>query len=147
MGYTYGGENLEAWHFRNGGNWLFNRVAEFRRFHTFTNWTVLGCMSAGGAFMGLLLYLHRTYLWWPLYPLGFIIGGSVASGQIWFPVFVGWLVKYIVIRFSGAIAYHRFKSAALGLILGEFICVGIWLVVDAITGTTLHRVFPVWSPS
>jgi len=147
LGYTYGGENLEEHMFRGGGGWLFNRVAGFQRYHVFTNWTVIGCMSAGGAFLGLLLYLHRTYLWWPLYPLGFIIGGSVASGQIWFPVFVGWLVKSLVLRFGGATGYHRFKSAALGLVLGEFICVGIWLIIDAMTGTILHRVFPVWKPS
>jgi len=60
---------------------------------------------------------------------------------------MGWLVKHLVVRFSGAPTYSRLKSAALGLVVGEFICVGIWLVVDALTGTTLHRVFPVWAPS
>lgn len=147
MAYTYGGQNLEAWHFRSGGDWVFDRVAGFQRYHVFTHWPAMGSMVAGGAFMGLLLFLHRTYLWWPLYPLGFIIGGTVANGQIWFPVFVGWLIKHLVVRFSGATAYHRFKSVALGLVIGEFLCVGIWLVVDMISGTTLHRVFPVWAPS
>jgi len=147
LAYTYGGLNLDVWHFKDGGSWLFDRIGGFLRYNTFTNWTVLGCISAGGTFMGLLLYLHRAYLWWPLYPLGFIIGGMRATAQMWFPVFVGWLLKSLVIRFAGATAYHRFKSVALGFILGEFISVGVWLIIDALTGTMLHRVFPVWAPS
>jgi len=147
LGYTYGGQNLEPYHFRGGVEWVFDRVAGFQRYHLFTNWTAIGCMTAGAAFMGLLMYLHRTFLWWPLYPLGFAIGGTIATGQIWFPVFVGWLLKTLVVRFSGAPTYHRLKSVALGLVLGEFVCVGMWLVIDALTGTTLHKVFPAWAMS
>ncbi|HQK21524.1 MAG TPA: hypothetical protein PLM66_01340 [Candidatus Latescibacteria bacterium] len=146
LGYTYGGANMTDFMFRGGGEWLFNRVAGFQRYRVYTNWTVIGCMSAGAAFMMSLLYLHRTYLWWPLYPLGFIIGGSVASGQMWFPVMLGWLAKAIIVRFAGAGAYDRFKATALGLVLGEFLCVGMWMAIDAATGLTLHRVFPVWTP-
>ena len=146
LAYTRGAVNLASWHFHGGGDWLFNRVAGFQRYHVFTDWTVIGCMAAGGSFMALLLYLHRTYLWWPLYPLGFVIGGTVAVGQIWFPVFLGWLAKTLVLRLSGAPTYHRLKAVALGLLIGEFIAVGIWLAIDMATGTTMHRVFPAWAP-
>jgi hypothetical protein len=146
LGYSYGGANLAEFMFRGGGDWLFNRVAGFQRYRVYTNWTVIGCMTAGGTFMLSLLYLHRNFLWWPLYPLGFIIGGSVASGQMWFPVMLGWLAKTVIVRFSGAATYHRLKGAALGLVLGEFLCVGLWLAVDAATGLTMHRVFPMWDP-
>lgn len=147
MGYTYGGANLEDYHFRGGGDWLFNRIAGFQRYHVWTDWTVIGLMGAGGTFMGAIMYLHRTYLWWPLNPLGFIIGGTVASGQIWFPVMLGWLLKVSVIKFADTDAYNRFKAIALGMVLGEFVSVALWLVIDWITGTTMHLVFPVWRVS
>ena len=147
LAYRYGGQNLDAWHFKDGGSWLFDRVAGFERYSTFTNWTVLGCVGAGGAVMGTLLYLHRTFLWWPLYPLGFITGGMRASAQMWFPVFLGWLLKRVVLRIGGSNGLSRFRYVALGFILGEFVSVGLWLVIDALTGTTMHRVFPAWAPS
>jgi hypothetical protein len=142
LAYTYGGTNLEPWHFFNGGDWLFNRTAGFQRYHVYTHWTAVGLMGAGALFMSALLYLHRTFLWWPIYPLGFLIGDTIASNQIWFPVFLGWVIKSVIIRFSGAAAYNRLKHGALGLVLGEFLCVGLWLVIDGMTGVTLHRVFP-----
>lgn len=146
LGYTYGGANMTDFMFRGGGEWLFNRVAGFQQYRVYTHWTVVGCMGAGAAFMLSLLHLHRTYLWWPIYPLGFLFGDTVASNQIWFPVMLGWLGKTLIVRFAGAGTYDRFKSAALGLVLGEFLCVGIWMAIDAATGLTLHRVFPVWFP-
>jgi len=146
MSYTYGGINLSESIYRGGGNWLFNRIAGFQQYHVYTDWTVMGCVAGGGAFMWLLLYMHRTFLWWPLYPLGFVIGGTVACEQVWFAIFLGWMVKVLVVRAGGAHAYRRWRSAALGLILGEFVQVGLWLTVAAITSTIGHRVFPVWTP-
>jgi hypothetical protein len=146
LAYTYGGENLQGGAFKNGGTWLFSRVAGFQQYHVYTDWTVVGCMTAGAGFMGWLLYMHRTYLWWPLHPLGYIIGGTVASTQIWFPVFLGWLARALVRKLAGAAACDRFKPIALGLLIGEFGSVGLWLLIDAITGMTLHRVFPTMKP-
>ena len=143
MAYTYGGVNLQRSGFTENSNWLFNRLKGFQVHRVFTDWTVLGCMVAGGGFMSALLYVHRAFLWWPVYPLGFIIGGTVASEQIWFPVFLGYVIKVGVLRFGGTPAYNRVKDAALGLIVGEFASVGLWLLVDALTGTLDHPVFPV----
>ena len=40
----------------------------------------------------------------------------------------------------------RHTCAALGLIIGEFVQVGLWLVVSVATATIEHSVFPVWTP-
>ena len=143
MAYGYGGINLQRNGFTENSNWLFNRLKGFQVHRVFTDWTVLGCMVTGGGFMSVLMFMHRAFLWWPLYPLGFIIGGTVASSQIWFPVFLGWILKLAAIRFGGTPAYNRLKDIALGLIVGEFTSVGIWLIIDALTGTLDHKVFPV----
>ena len=146
LGYHFGGGNLEEFAYKGGGSWLFDRVGGFQLHRVFTDWTVMGIMGAGGAFMALLFHMHRTYLWWAINPLGFIIGDTVASRQMWFPVLLGWLIKLVIMRFAGAEGYNKFKTAAMGLIIGEFVSVGIWLVIDAAAGTTLHKVFPVWVP-
>ena len=146
LGYHFGGANLEEFAYRGGGRWLFDRVGGFQLHRVFTDWTVLGIMAAGGAFMAFLFHMHRTYLWWAINPLGFIIGDTVASRQMWFPVLLGWLLKLLILRFAGANGYNKNKAIAMGFIIGEFVSVGIWLVIDAITGTTLHKVFPMWVP-
>jgi hypothetical protein len=145
MGYHYGATNLNIWYFFDSSDWLFNRVAAYQRFHVWTDWRVVGVMGAGGVFMVGLMWLHRTFLWWPLYPLGFIIGGTVASRQIWFPVFLGWLAKTLVLRFAGSQMYNKLKPVALGLLIGEFSITGIWLAIDWATGKMGHLVFPRWS--
>lgn len=50
-------------------------------------------------------------------------------------------------RCAGTRGYHRLRDTALGLVVGEFVSVGLWLIIDGLTGTTGHRVFPVWKPS
>jgi len=143
LAYSRGAVNLTPLHFHDDGDWLFSRVANLQRYHVFTHWSAIGCMAAGASVMSLLLYLHRAFLWWPFYPLGFIIAGPGPGDEIWFPVLVGWLARWLAPRFGGLRLGNRLKAVALGLVLGEFASVGIWLVVDAATGTLMHKVFPV----
>jgi len=147
LAYDHGGINLQDWPFRGGTNWLWKRIAALRRHMVFTDWTVLATMAGGALAMGGLLFVHRHFLWWPIYPLGFVIGDTVASRQIWFPVFLGWLVKTLVQKFGGQRGYTNLRPAAMGLILGEFLAVLVWLVVAAVLGRIDHKVFPVFAPS
>jgi hypothetical protein len=146
MAYTFGAATLEEHMFKGGGNWLFGRVGGFQMHRVFTDWTVVGIMGAGAGFMSFLFWMHRNFLWWGINPLGFILGNTVASGQMWFSVFLGWLIKSLVLRFGQADGYNRLKSTALGMVIGEFVCVGIWLAIDALAGMTGHKVFPIWTP-
>ena len=56
------------------------------------------------------------------------------TGQIWFSVFVAWLLKSIIVKYGGARAFNAAKPLFLGLILGEAVVAGFWLVVDWLMG-------------
>jgi hypothetical protein len=56
------------------------------------------------------------------------------TGQIWFSVFVSWLLKLLILKYGGLYLYRVLKPFFLGLILGEATAAGFWLVVDFLMG-------------
>jgi hypothetical protein len=100
-------------------------------------------LGVGGAVMAILVLLRRGVDWWPLSPLGYLVGSSyTVMYHLWFCVFLGWLANALVRRYGGLNTFRRFRPFFLGLILGEFLVAAFWLVVDAALGVTGHNVFP-----
>ena len=54
----------------------------------------------------------------------------------WFPVFLAWLLKIVLLKYGGLKAYRSLWPLFYGLILGQFVAGGFWLIVDYFTGTT-----------
>ncbi len=84
--------------------------------------------------MASLLILQRRFLWWPLHPLGFVVSMDRVMDTAWFPVFVAWLTKSLVLRYGGHKVYRSLIPLFYGLILGQFVAGGFWLIVDYFTG-------------
>lgn len=140
--YVHGGSTLHEW---------------FTTYYTrnlYCNWTMqlleggeparLGSfltMGAGAASLTALTYLHHTFLWWPLHPIGYLMGASWPMINFWFPVFVGWVCKTLVLHYGGPRVYRRLLPGFLGLVLAEFAAAGLWVVVDFFTGVRGHEVF------
>jgi hypothetical protein len=91
--------------------------------------------------MGLLLLARHRLLWWPLHPLGFPIAVVWSTNQVWFSIFVAWLLKLVVLRYGGPCLYRASRPFFIGLIAGQATIAGVWLVVDYITGMTDNMVF------
>ena len=79
--------------------------------------------------------------WWPFHPLGYAMGPSWPLIQLWFSVFVGWLMKTALMRYGSGRSYRKARPFFLGLVAGEFLAAGIWVGVSAITKTRGHRFF------
>ena len=56
-------------------------------------------------------------------------------GGMWFSVFVALMVKSVALKYGGPTVYRRFIPFFLGLILGEIVTAGFWLIIDYFTGT------------
>lgn len=98
-------------------------------------------MGAGAASMWLLTFMHRTYAWWPLHPIGYLMGASWPMINFWFPVFLGWLIKTAVLNLGGHKVYRRLLPGFLGLVLAEFLSAGLWVVIDLLAGMRGHEIF------
>lgn len=134
MAYDHGAANLYAQYFVSFPQYPFDYAAA--KISTPSGPDGLGWFltGIGGAVMGLLLLLQRNLLWWPLHPIGFIVAADWVMDNIWFSIFLAWLIKSCVLKYSGPRGYRKTVPFFIGLILGQFAAAGFWLVVDGITG-------------
>jgi hypothetical protein len=69
---------------------------------------------------------------WPLLPVGFVASYGAFIQNAWFSVFVGWLAKVLIVRFGGSSLFQRARPLFVGIIFGEGLAAGVWLVINAI---------------
>ena len=55
---------------------------------------------------------------------------------VWFSILLAWACKSALLKLGGAAAYARIRPFFLGLILGQVVVSGMWLVIDFFTGKT-----------
>jgi hypothetical protein len=96
--------------------------------------------AAGGFVMSLLMLARHRFVWWPLHPLGFVVSPGWAMDSVWFSVFLAWMIKVVVLKYGGPSLYSKTRPLFLGIVLGQFIVGGMWLVIDSFTGTVGNSV-------
>jgi len=59
---------------------------------------------AGAAWIAVLSFLHARFVWFPLEPIGWILGTTSASSLfgLWIPFLAAWILKTITFRIGGA---------------------------------------------
>lgn len=140
MAYRHGGINLNSWFFKGLPAYAYN--AALRNIDpTDTYWPGLGFMGGGAVVMGLMMILRQRLPWWPIHPIGFPIGANSMMNFVWFNVFLAWMLKRLILRYGGAANYRRSQSFFLGLIAGQVLCNGLWLVIDYMTGKINNAIF------
>ena len=137
LGYQYGALNLHRQYF-SGLFALepFRFAARFIETPTGPYWLGWLWNGVGAAVMAGLLWARHHLLWWPLHPIGYVASGTWILGNIWFSIFLAWLIKSIVLKYMGPGGYRSTRWFFLGVILGQFASGGAWLVVDGFTGMT-----------
>jgi hypothetical protein len=131
-GYRYGAINLNPFYADNAAQYPYRFMAEAVSAPVGPHWDGIIQVGVGAAIMLVLEFLHYKLLWWPFHPLGFPI--SSAFGGMWFSVFVAFLLKNVVLKYGGPQLYRRTIPFFLGMILGEIVPAGVWLIIDAMTG-------------
>ncbi|MBD3182224.1 hypothetical protein GF312_08025 [Candidatus Poribacteria bacterium] len=93
-----------------------------------------------GAVVTLTLYLLRKrFLWITLHPAAFALTGSTWTlSWLWFSIFLSWLAKRLIIRHGGIKGYRKALPLFMGLLLGDYVIGGIWIVIRWITGTQTY---------
>ena len=143
LAYDYGGVNLHSQFFGQSFPSYPSRFA-LRKLSQPSGVSVDGWLwtLSGGLVMALLMIARQRLMWWPFHPLGFAVSAGWTMRYIWFSVFLAWLIKLAILRYGGGGLYHKIRPFFLGLIAGQFATGGLWLVVDAFTGT-VGNVIPV----
>lgn len=85
----------------------------------------------GAAVAAALGVLSLAFAWWPLHPVGYLLWQSVPIAHAWFSLFVGWLIKQLLVRFGGSALFKASLPFFIGLIVGEVMAAGFWLLASS----------------
>jgi hypothetical protein len=132
---------LDYW---DGGSSWQGRES-FGRLESWLSYTAppdLPAMGFAGFGLGLTLLLaamRMRFLWWNLHPVGYAISGSWAINPMVGSIFVGWLLKWLILRYGG-IRWHRTAIPFfLGVVLGEFLLGTFWSLFGIIVDQPMYR--------
>ena len=131
--YRHGGINLDGWFFQRAPEVAYDnavRNLEPRGIY----WPGMGFLLGGGGAMALLLWARQRLPWWPLHPIGLPIAAVDILNYVFFSVFIAWFIKIVVLKYGGASLYRRSQAFFLGMIAGQMLVNGLWLVIDYFTG-------------
>jgi len=139
LSYSHGATNLDVGVILSSATFPFAEAGTYMRNAASVNVASIWTTVLGGVLMSIFIFLHRRLLWWPVYPFGFAIAESATMEHMWLSVFIGWFVHVIVVRIWGTAGYRRIKPAAIGVVVGDFLSLGLWAVIDIMTGTIGNR--------
>ena len=85
----------------------------------------IGAIVTGFGTTFFLYFLRHRFFWWPLHPIGYVMTAAENGGisDYWSAVFIGWLIKIIIVKKLGLGAYRRAVPFFLGLVLGDYVVI------------------------
>ncbi|MEK7395699.1 MAG: DUF6785 family protein [Candidatus Poribacteria bacterium] len=117
----------------------FSRLERWLNYSTSQDTPALIFTIAGFGLTLLLAGMRMQFLWWNLHPVGYAISGSWAINPMIGSIFVGWLLKWIILKYGG-ISWHRTMIPFfLGMVFGEFIIGTLWSFIGIILDRQMYR--------
>lgn len=80
-------------------------------------------VAAGVGFITALFlqWMRVRFTWWPFHPLAYAVTSSWSINLVWLPLFFAWVLKVVILRYGGRIAFQRSIPFFIGLMLGQFV--------------------------
>ncbi len=132
--YSVSASGLDVWTHYHAPKHFFDRLNFFLQNPTQTNWRNVVFMFSGAGIMLFMLLMRRSFFWWHIHPIGFLLPTVWFTYNIWFSIFIAWLAKFIILRYNGLRGYRRARPLFLGLALGEGFIGGILAIVSWFVG-------------
>ncbi len=110
----------------------FNRLQTWLVTPRETSGPELGVIGSSFLFTVFLMIMKIRFLWWPLHPGGYVLVSGTGMGGLWFPIFLSWLSKAIVLKVGGVKLYRQAVPFFLGLILGDYTLGCVWSLIGLV---------------
>ena len=124
------------------GQEYFGRLRNWIDYPTGTNWPAVLFMGIGFSVMMLLTYLRIRFFWLPLHPLGYVMANNQEMIDLWGPVLICLMVKWLILKHGGIRSYRRTVPFFLGLILGDYLMGCIWGIVSMALNVRTYEFYP-----
>ena len=119
----------------------YNRLQSWLTNPTAPNPSEISVIGGGFLFTISLMIMRIRFIWWPLHPAGFALTAGGKLGLIWFPAFIAWFMKLMVLRFGGAKRFRQVAPFFLGLILGDYTVGCLWSIFGIILKMPTYTVW------
>lgn len=103
------------------------------------NWGAVGFVGGGFLFVWLLHFLRTHFIGFPFHPAGYAVSGTWSMEMVWFPLFLAWMAKALVLRYGTFRDYYAISQFFIGLVIGDFVSGGLWNVYGTIVGKEVYR--------
>ena len=130
-GYTHGADNLHI-NLTNTGVLFYGLIVKWMNNATRITELEILFLIVGAAINMLLVAGRYFFYWWPLNPVGFVIGASTPITNFVFTFFIAWLIKTILMRIGGVNLYRKTQPLFLGILVGYVLGVAMAYVVDSL---------------
>jgi hypothetical protein len=126
-----GGVALDNYRFVHVGQRPFMELQSVQAYRGGLSLPKMSAIGLSALFTWFLGFMRWRFLWWRLHPLGYAVSTIWAMNFMWFSMFLGSTASWLITRFGGLPSYRKARPFFLGLILGDFLMLGFWLVLDA----------------
>jgi hypothetical protein len=127
--YHRGADTMYSWIYRRSNVLYFEENGAFLQGEAQHLTGGLISFLAGGAFAAWLAMMRVRYVGWPFHPLGYALSTSWTATVFWFPMFVAWVVKTLIVHYGGMRLYSRLRPMFLGMLFGEFTSAVMWTLI------------------
>ncbi|MCS7254731.1 MAG: DUF6785 family protein [Armatimonadota bacterium] len=98
---------------------------------------------SGAICVSLFAVIRLLLLQVPIHPLGYAMAGAYGD-LIWGPFFIVWLLKTLILRYAGGVAYRKCIPLFLGFALGHYFTAGLVWGLWSVTGAEVFSRYGVW---
>ena len=138
--YRHGGINLSTFHTALV-HYPFNFISRNLNNATAIDWTGWAWTGWGGVLMAGLMWARQRFIWWPVHPISLPVSSMWMTDTIVLSVFLSWLLKLLLLKYGGPTLYQRGKPLFIGLIIGQYSSMTVWVLIDSFTGMTDNLVW------
>ena len=121
------------------GRESFGRLESWLTYAAPPDVPAIGFASFGFIVTLLLAAMRMRFIWWNLHPVGYAISGSWAINPMIGSIFVGWLLKWLVLKYGGIRMHRKAIPFFLGIVLGEFIIGSFWSLLAVGLDQPMYR--------
>ncbi|HZO88188.1 MAG TPA: DUF6785 family protein [Chthonomonadaceae bacterium] len=132
---------IHGWSSLGFGTEAYNRLSSWLSSPTNPDTPASMAMVIGFLIASALILIKMNVYGWPFHALGFAISGGWSMWWAWLSLFVAWVLKTFILRYSGLRGYRAGLPFFFGVILGDFLIGGIWTLLGLIFNIPIYSLW------